>query len=211
MKVRIVLDIACAWSALAYVRFEHAVERFRAEGGEVDVEFLPFQIVPTAPAEGEPLSEVHRRVFGPSVEDKTARMAALAALSGLQMNFDKAVFTNTLDAHRLIARATAQGRGEQVVGSLFRAYFTEGVNVADPSVLERLAGEAGVGPAPLADADPVAAGQRVVRDMGVTSVPVFLFEGGETLVGAQSEEGLLAALREAAAGAPAGAVPSPAL
>ncbi|WP_372411431.1 DsbA family protein [Streptomyces luteireticuli] len=213
MKVRIVLDIACAWSALGYTRFGHAVERFRAEGGEADVEFLPFQVAPTAPVEGELLSEVHRRVFGPSVEAKTARMAALAARSGLEMNFDRAVFANTLDAHRLIARATAQGRGEQIVHRLFRAYFTEGLNVADPAVLERLALEAGVGAggrAPAAESDPVSAGQRVVRELGVTSVPVFLFDGGETLVGAQSEEGFLAALRNAAVmvGAPAGVAPS---
>ncbi|MBH1937740.1 DsbA family oxidoreductase [Streptomyces sp. AV19] len=203
MKVRIVLDIACAWSALGYARFKHAVERFRAEGGAVDVEFLPFQIVPDAPAEGELLSEVHRRVFGPSAEEQTARMTALAARSGLELNFDKAIFTNTLDAHRLIAHAAAQDRGEQMAHRLFSAYFTEGLNVADPSVLERLARETGVEQAPLAGSAEVAAGQRVVRDLGVTSVPVFLFEGGGSLVGARSEEDLLAALREAAVGAPA--------
>ncbi|KNB54046.1 DsbA family oxidoreductase [Streptomyces caatingaensis] len=198
MKVRIVLDIACAWSALGWTRFEHAVERFRAEGGEADVEFLPFQVAPDAPAEGEPLSAVHRRVFGPTVEAKTARMAALAARSGLEMNFDAAVFANTLDAHRLLARAVAQGQGERTVGRLFRAYFTEGLNVADPAVLERIARESGVAPGALPGPDPVAAGQRIVRELGVTSVPVFLFDGGPTLVGAQSEEDLLAALREAA-------------
>ncbi|RFU41451.1 DsbA family oxidoreductase [Actinomadura logoneensis] len=200
MKVRIEMtqDIACAWSALAHARLENALERFRAGGGEAEVVYRPFQIVPDAPPDGEPLSEVHRRVFGPEAERNTARMTALAARDGFTMRFDRAVFANTLDAHRLVATAALHGRGEEAAGRLFRAYFQDGLNVAAPDVLARLAGELGVPWAPDGDSGEVRAAVGRVRAEGVTSVPRFVI-GDRTLPpGAPSTDDLLAAMHDAA-------------
>ncbi|MFC4908655.1 DsbA family oxidoreductase [Actinomadura gamaensis] len=200
MKVRVemTLDVACAWSALAHARLENALERFRAEGGEAEVAYRPFQVVPDAPVEGEPLSEVHRRAFGPDAERNTARMAALAARDGFTMRFDRAVFANTLGAHRLIAAAAGQGKGEEAAGRLFRAYFSDGLNVADRDVLSRSAAELGVRWDPDGDADEVRAAIARVRAEGVTSVPRFVI-GERTLPpGAPSTDDLLTALRAAA-------------
>ncbi|KAB7839598.1 DsbA family oxidoreductase [Streptomyces mobaraensis] len=190
MKVRIVLDVACAWSFLGFTHYLRAAERFRAEGGVVETEFLPFQVAPDASADGEPLREVHRRVFGPSAEERTAEFAAIAARSGLDVRFDRVVFANTRPAHDLIARATAQGAGERAVALLFDAYFTEGRNVADPAVLRDVAARSGVDAA----ADMVA-DFRATAELGVRSVPLFLFEDGTTISGAQSPDAFLTAFR----------------
>lgn len=210
MNVRIEMtqDIACAWSALAHARLENALERFRAEGGEAEVVYRPFQIVPDAPSEGEPLREVHRRVFGPDAERNTDRMAALAARDGFTMRFDRAVFTNTLGAHRLLAAAAAHGKAEEVAGRLFRAYFADGLNVAGQDVLARLAAETGVPWAPeagdggaegvRAELEAVRAEIASVRAEGVTSVPRFVIGERKLPAGAPSTDDLLSALRDAA-------------
>ncbi|MGK5638762.1 DsbA family oxidoreductase [Streptomyces sp. URMC 126] len=198
MKVRIVLDIACAWSFLGFAHYLRAVERFRAEGGVVETGFLPFQVAPDAPVEGEPLRDVHRRVFGPSAGKRTADFTELAARSGLDVRFDRAVFANTGAAHGLVARAAAQGVGERTVALLFDAYFTEGRNVADPAVLRDVAERSGVHGGPEDDAAAVAAGFRATAELGVRGVPLFLFPDGHTVSGAQSSDVLLAALRTAA-------------
>ena len=52
---------------------------------------------------------------------------------------------NTFAAHRLIWLAGKEGVQDTVVEALFRAYFTEGRDVGDTSVLIYIAAEAGLG------------------------------------------------------------------
>lgn len=183
------MDIACGASYLAWDRLRRALERVRAEGGEVEVVFRPFQIAPDAPDDPSltlPLEEVHRQVFGPSAAESTARMTALGAREGVAYDYGRAVFANTFEAHRLIAVAAAQGRAEQMVDRLFRAYFADGRNLADADTMRELAAEAGVvwtGEG----AEETRAELERVRGSGVRGVPVFTI-GARTLSGAQSEE-----------------------
>ncbi|MFC9971586.1 DsbA family protein [Spirillospora sp. NPDC127200] len=192
VQVEIVLDIPCVWSYFAFARFRRAAARHRARGGEVAVRFPPFQLDPGATAAGEPKLEVLRRAFGDRTDDAVAGITAKAAEEGLVFRHAGAVMSNTFEAHRLIAVAAGQGRAEAMVERLFRAHHTDGLNVADPAVLRRLAAEAGV-----AWSDGLAAETRAeldrVRASGVRGVPVFAVDGRE-LPGAQSEEVLLAAL-----------------
>ncbi len=70
---------------------------------------------------------------------------------------------------------------------LFRAYLTEGLNIGDRATLDRLAAEAGVRPSP-GGAEELRAELTRVRSLGIRSVPVFRFDGGALVAGAQSEE-----------------------
>jgi predicted DsbA family dithiol-disulfide isomerase len=196
VRVEIVLDIACVWSYLGYTRFTRAAEQYRAEGGEVDVAFRPFQVDPSASAQGQPLLDVLRSQFGADVEDKTSHFALLAAHDGLEMNFNRAVHPNTLEAHRLIAQAESQGLGDQMVKLLFRACHTDGLNIGDLDTLAGLATEIGVTDSGFG-ADQLRAELDLVRPLGISGVPVFRFPDGLSLTGAQSQEALLAALHDA--------------
>lgn len=198
LRINVVLDIACVWSYLRYARFLRVVERHRAAGGTIELIFRPFQVAPTAPVGGEPLSEVHKRDFGVDAAQREARMTALAAQDGVEMNFDRAVFANTFEAHRLIALSAEQGRAEAMVERLFRAYFTDGLNVADPNTLMTLAAELGVAWSHDVGSDIVRTELMRVRSSAITAVPLFIVDGGHILDGAQPEETLLSALNEAA-------------
>ncbi|MEU8105233.1 DsbA family oxidoreductase [Nonomuraea muscovyensis] len=197
MKVEIFSDVACPWCYIGHARFARAAERFRARGGRLEVTMRPFQLNPDAPAEGEPLLGALERKFGANVAQMTERVAGVAADDGLEVRFDRAVSANTFEAHRLIELATRQGRGEQMAERLFRAHFTDGLNVADPGVLAGLAAEAGV--------DDTGEGAAEVRDqlgragsLGITGVPLFLFEEKFAVSGAQPEETFTAAIDEVA-------------
>ncbi|MFF4216688.1 MULTISPECIES: DsbA family oxidoreductase [Streptomyces] len=199
-RVDIVLDIICAHSYIGYTRFSRAVQRFRESGGQAEVHFHPFQLDPDAPDRGEPLLQALERKFGAGVFQETARVAAHAEHDGIVLDYENAVHTGTFEAHRHIALAAGQGLAEQMTERFFRAYFTDGVNIADPQTLERLARETGVrtgGDTP-DGADEVRAGLERVRRSGVRSVPVFSFAGGPVLSGAQPEESYLSALAGAA-------------
>src|SRR5689334_8839638 len=109
MKVDVVLDIACACSALGYTRFQKAATRFRDAGGTLRMDFHPFQH-----AHGLPVTPARRE-----------RLVRLAAEDGLTLNFDSRVPTDTFEAHRLISLAAAHGKAEAMAARLFRAHFTE--------------------------------------------------------------------------------------
>ncbi|WP_067486402.1 DsbA family oxidoreductase [Actinomadura hibisca] len=194
VQIEIVLDVPCVWSYFAFARFERAAARHRARGGEVAVRFLPYQLDPDATVEGEPKLAVLRRSFGDRTDDAVTGITAKAAEEGLTFRHAGAVMSNTFEAHRLIAVAAGQGRAEAMVERLFRAHHTDGLNVADPAVLRRLAAEAGV-----EWSDGLAAETRAelarVRATGIRGVPVFSVNGRQ-LPGAQSEETLYAALQK---------------
>ncbi|WBO61660.1 DsbA family protein [Streptomyces camelliae] len=88
-----------------------------------------------------------------------------------------------------------------MVQRLFRAYFTDGVNVGGHDVLVGLAAEIGLDRAAArealdsdafdADAD---ADVRQAGHLGITGVPFFVFDGQYAMSGAQPVEAFLSAL-----------------
>ncbi|MBN6054381.1 DsbA family oxidoreductase [Nonomuraea sp. RK-328] len=197
MKVEIFSDVACPWCYIGHTRFARAAERFRARGGTLEVTMRPFQLSPDAPTEGEPLLGALARKFGPDAAQMTGRVTEVAAGDGLELRFDHAVSANTFEAHRLVELATRQGRGEEMAERLFRAHFTDGLNVADPDVLAKLAAEAGVQDTG-EGADEVREQLARATGLGITGVPLFLFEGKFAVSGAQPEETFDAAIDEVA-------------
>ncbi|MER7333388.1 MULTISPECIES: DsbA family protein [unclassified Micromonospora] len=192
MDVEFVFDVPCVWSYFAYARFQRVAARIRAEGGEVTARFRPFQLDPRATVDGEPKIDVLRRAFGAEADDAVAGIESKAASEGLTFRHRHAVWSDTLPAHRLIAVAARQGRGEAMVERLFRAHHTDELNVADPATLRRLADEMGVAWQDGGD-DDVRAELARVRAEGVRGVPVFRI-AGRTLNGALSEETLYQAM-----------------
>ena len=195
-KVEIVLDVICAASYVGYVRLQRAIERVRADGGEVEVVFRPFQLAPDAGFTGEPLLEVLVERFGGHVVAEVEQAAADALRDGVTLDYGRALAADTFEAHRLIASAAARGLAEPMVERLFRAHFTDGLNIDEESVLDRLAAEIGVAANDASAADLRTELSRV-RAGGIRSVPQISFNDGPSLTGAQPEEKYETALRSA--------------
>ncbi|GAB3458198.1 DsbA family protein [Streptomonospora sediminis] len=194
-RVEAVLDVACVLSYLVFTRYRRAAEQVRAGGGSVETVFLPYRFRPGAAPAGEPLYETHRRARGAAAAREVVATTGFGAADGLEVDFNRVVSTNTFDAHRLIAQAAEQGRGEAMAERLFRAYFTDGTNVADSGVLVRLAAETGVRFGAGGAAELRTELERV-RGLGFTdtSVPAFRFADGTSLAGEQPVEAFAAAL-----------------
>ncbi|EXU62668.1 dithiol-disulfide isomerase [Streptomyces sp. PRh5] len=188
------VDLVCARCYIGFTRFRRAAHRHR---GDVELAFLPFQAAPDASAAGEPLFEVHKRGFGEATARHIASDTTLGAADGLELNFRRAVFTHTFDAHRLLAQTAVQGRGEPMTERLFRAYFADGLRLSGRPTLARLAAETGVVTGDTGT-DELRAELARVRTLGIDadSIPVFRFRNGIVLRGEQSEETYAAALEE---------------
>jgi predicted DsbA family dithiol-disulfide isomerase len=198
-------DVVCPFCYLGARQLNEALGRF-AHRDAVVVRHRAFELDPRASTTYElSLDEIVARKYSMPVERARAlheRMEREALGLGMNWSLATARPTNTLDAHRLIALGTAQGRGDEVTERLFRAYFCEGELVSDHATLERLAGEVGVDAVDElwhsdVFADGVRRDEQAAQDLGITGVPTLLLDGRFMVVGAQGAERMLDALERA--------------
>ncbi|RGC68914.1 DSBA-like thioredoxin domain protein [Micromonospora sp. MW-13] len=202
MEIEIYADVACPWCYIGKRRLEQALESY---DGAVTIRYRPFQLDPSPVPAPQPLVTGLAAKFGSRerVEQMFSHVTGVAADAGLRLDFDRAVTANTFDAHRLVRYATGQGLAAETVDALYRAHFTDGVDVGSRAELARLAAGVGLDEAEVrAHLDSgegsaeVAAELAAARELGVTSVPTFVLAGKYAVTGAQEPQTLLAALAE---------------
>ena len=207
--IEIVSDVDCPWCYIGKRQLEALLAELPEDERPL-VRWHPFQLNPDLPPAG-----IDRRAYleakfgGPARATQVyARVREAAAANGLALDFDRiALQPNTFDAHRLIAWAQADDAhdAQALVEGLFRAYFVEGRFVGDRDELARIAGAAGLDAAAAramldsdAHADAVAAAETHARQLGVTGVPFFVFDGRAAVSGAAGVDALREALGQAA-------------
>ncbi len=163
------------------------------------------QLDPRATAEPRDLSAAVEAKYGPgSFEAMSRRLGTLGSEIGIRYRFDRALRVGTFDAHRVILWAQAvDGPGAHaLIESLFRAYFTDGANVADRATLVDLAENAGFDREKCTDmlasrswADDVVTDQAEAMEAFVTGVPAVLYNGATIIPGAQDTDTMEGILR----------------
>lgn len=204
MKIDFVSDVVCPWCAIGLNALEQAIQRL---DGELSVELhvQPFELNPQMPPEGEEIVAHLTRKYGITPED-CARNAEMIRLRGETVGFRfgrRSRTYNTFDAHRLLHWAGLEGRQRELKHALLRAYFTNGENVADPGLLVRVAGEAGLDPqraqALLASDEfgaEVREQEQLWLDRGIHSVPSIVIDDRHLIQGGQPVEVFEQVLRE---------------
>jgi predicted DsbA family dithiol-disulfide isomerase len=192
MKIDIVSDAICPWCYIGKRRLEQAL--IQAPQPDLEVGWRPFQLNPDIPAEGMDRKDYLRAKFGDSAGGRNYdRITELGREVGIPFAFDRIKRTpNTILAHRLIRHATREHRQDEMVETLFRAYFTEGEDIGSPATLARLAGVAGLDPATVEtyltsgeDDDTIRAEDAFARQIGISGVPCFIIDRQYAISGAQ--------------------------
>lgn len=189
-KVSLIIDVACAWS---YIAFERVASVITAKGWDPDnypLGFLPHQLDPSATTAGEPLLRVLHERFGQGVDQENERVRVIAAQEGILLDYENGIHSNTFDAHRAIYDATQAGRGSSMVRALFRAHFSEGKNIADPLFLNTTAQGLGVELTRNDSTASVNNSLEFVRRKKISGVPILLWESGATLRGVHDKSTL---------------------
>ena len=159
----------------------------------MNVVYTQFPLHPETPPEGKP-----RNMSGPS------RVDAMLEREGLPFT-ERRFSYNSRSAQELAKWAKREGREDAFNDAVYRAYFVDAANIAEPDVLLRLAEEAGL---------PVEEARRVLSDrtfrqdvnddwqrchsLGVSAVPTYLSEG-LAIVGAEPYDRLERLVTEAGA------------
>jgi predicted DsbA family dithiol-disulfide isomerase len=159
------------------------------------IEWHPFQLNPDLPPDGMDRMDYMALKFGSRENIARVHEPLLAHAEKAGIDFDLPAIRrtpNTLDAHRLIHWAGIEKRQTAMVSALFRAYWREGRDIGDRTVLASIAGEVGLDRGAMArlldsDADRADIADRVRHSMtrGVQSVPTFIIAGRHAVQGAQ--------------------------
>ena len=204
--IDIVSDVVCPWCYIGKRHLEASLASLPADQRPV-VRWHPFQLNPDVPREGVDRRSYLEEKFGSAERASKIyeRVKAAGKEAGLALEFDLIERQpNTLDAHRLIAWAQADGHSvDALVEALFRAYFVEGRYIGDRKVLAAIAGEAGLdtqqalawlqseeGTRDIGRMD------RQARKMGISGVPFFIFNQRVGVSGAQGSVALADALAQ---------------
>lgn len=207
MKIEIWSDIMCPFCYIGKRHFEAALKQF-PQANEVEIEWKSFQLDPTIPKMDERV-DVYQYLAdkkGMSLEQSKAmheNVIQMAKNAGLDYNFDIAVVGNSKDAHRLIQFAKTKELGDQAEEALFKAYFTDGKNMADMKDLIEIGTSIGLDSNELtsileSDAFAYEMMQDVqeAQNIGVQGVPFFVFDRKYAVSGAQPVEAFLQTLEK---------------
>jgi predicted DsbA family dithiol-disulfide isomerase len=213
VEIEIYSDVVCPWCYVGTARLDVALASY---DGEAILRWRPFQMDPDASSQPATLlAWLSGRVGGPDrARTALASVTATAQSEGLHIDVDRAVIADTFAAHRLLwfadrpeavvfgAHADTQ---PELARALCRAHFADGLDISSHDVLATLADRVGL------DADRVyrllssTEGTADVRaqlahahDVGITSVPTFVFAGTYVVTGAQTTQALRSVLDQVA-------------
>lgn len=206
MRVDIWSDVVCPFCYIGKKRLEHVAQE---AGIELDIHWHSFELDPNAPAKHntsntERLAKKYGRSYA-EMEEMERNVAAMAAVEGIDFQWQKANSGNSFNAHRIIHLAQSKGLGNEAKEAFFHAYMTEGLAIGEREVVEEIASRIGLDNAEVEyvlDSDELADFVRhdeqiAHEQLKVTGVPFFVFDQKLALSGAQPREIFLQAMQQA--------------
>ena len=195
MKIDIVSDTVCPWCFVGKRRLEQALSVSTAPAA--DVHWRPFQLDPSIPPQGcdylESLVDKYGQV---AVKQMQADLQQVGESLGISVRFDKIERRpNTVDSHRLLEWAYAEGVQDALAERLFQAFFCEGADIGNIETLAAIAEDAGMDGGRIRSRLETNEGKPEVDKrceqamrQGVAGVPFFTFDGKYSISGAQPAE-----------------------
>lgn len=208
IQVEIWSDVVCPFCFIGKKNFEAALEKYSGPE-KIEVVWRSFELDPKAERSQQiKIHDLIAKKYGRSVEwaqENNERLTAQGKTIGIDFDFNSIIPTNSFDAHRLMHFARAENKENEVAHLLFGAYFSQGQDIAQPSVLTDIVVKAGLSPEKWSQ---VLQGQdytldvrneeRQAQELGITGVPAFVFNRKYLVSGAQPVESFLEVLNESA-------------
>lgn len=208
MKIEIFSDFTCPFCYIGKRELERAID-LAGYTGQVEIEYKAFQIAPDTPRKNAPmLYEGMAEKFDSTLEEvkgMTKNIAVRAAEVGLHYNFEEMKTAHTEKAHRLAKWVRQFSKESAYTESLMRGYFLEGKDVNDSkfllTVIEALDLDVNLAQEVIKSNDFSEALDKDRYDaqqLGVQSVPFFVFENRYGIKGAEPTEVFVRTLHQAA-------------
>jgi predicted DsbA family dithiol-disulfide isomerase len=205
IRIGVVSDVVCPWCYIGKRRLEGAIKALENKF-DFEVAYYPFELDPEAPAEGREHKTHLVNKFGGEerYNQLTDQVTRVAATEGVTFNYDKQfVSPNTRNAHRLIQLAKDDNKQLALVEALFKAYFTDGIDLSKKENLIKVAVLAGLDEKKteqFLNSDTgtveVAMAEQELQRLGITGVPFYIIEDKYGVSGAQPTEAFIKAFED---------------
>ncbi|MCD7035017.1 DsbA family oxidoreductase [Metabacillus sp. GX 13764] len=202
VKIQVFSDFVCPFCFIGETPLKQA-----AEGKDVEIEFMPFELRPYPEEPMSPNSSYIKQSFERSVKPLADRFGV-----EMDMPFHLDPVPHTHLAHQGYQFAKENGKAEAYVDAVFKAYWQKGINIGDAVELTEIAREIGLNEKAFNEA--LAEGtykpehKEAIRiayeEAGVQAVPTFIV-GSQKLEGLHSKEAIEDAIEEESAGLGEGA------
>ena len=196
----------CPFCYIGKRNFEKALEQF-TDKDKLQIEWKSYQLDPSIPeVQKDNYADYLVRTKGmgkPQVEGMLSNLTKNAKSAGLDYDFDKAVMVNSFKSHRVTQFAKTRGLGDEAEERFFKAFFTEGENIADDATLIKIGKEIGLTEENVKTAlsddkylEMVQQDIQEARTVGVQGVPFFAFDRKYAVSGAQPPQAFLQTLEK---------------
>ena len=198
MKVEIWSDVTCTHCYTAKRKFERALSQFK-DRDKIEVIWRSFELAPELKTDPNKfLPQFLQELQGISLkqaQDMINHVTDSVKEVGLEYNLNKAIPANSFNAHRLSHFAKVRGLQDKMEERLFNAYFIEGKNIDDIPSLVELAKEIGLNVSEVKNiletakyADQVKQDLAEAKQIGIASVPKYIFNTNTKISGAQDSK-----------------------
>ena len=202
MKVLYWSDYACPYCYIGETHLKKAIENLKL-GDQVEIEMLAFELDPGASKTYTGATvERFAEKYGLSLQGAQERVNGISQMgreAGLEFRYAETRYTNTFDAHRLTKLAQQKdGKiADRLQERFYKAYFAESLELADHTVLRRIALEEGLDAKEVDEvlnseqyADDVRLDEREAQRYGVHAVPYFVVGNKYAIPGAMPVEAM---------------------
>ena len=216
LTIDIYSDVMCPWCIIGFAQLQKGLAELKGEI-EAEIRWLPFELNPDMPPEGEESVAHIARKYGRTPEQAKAgrdQMLGMGERAGYSFAYTgegeppASMLRNTFAAHKLLKWALIEAGAEvqnRLKLALFDAHFQQRRNVSDPDVLVELAAAQGLDAAAACAAlDDETLGHLVKQeeaqayDMNIAGVPAMIVQGKYMIPGAQEPEVYINTLRRVA-------------
>lgn len=198
LRIDIVSDVVCPWCIIGYKQLQLALAQMTGVFA-VETHWQPFELNPHMPVQGQDLREHIAEKYGSSPEQSRGareRLTALGDALGFRFDYyDGMRIYNTFHAHQLLHWAAEQNKQTELKLALFEAFFSRRENVGDVQLLSAVATRVGLDQNEALEvltsglyAEAVRREQAHWLDREVHAVPMFYFNDGYPVPGAQEAQ-----------------------
>jgi len=212
VEVDIVSDFVCPWCWLGYKLFLKGAQQAQKQlKTQINVSWRPYMLDPTVPSEGVDYKAYMKNKFGGGPNDKFKAMRAMLEEKGpelgIQYDFEAVkIRPNTLNAHRLMRWAQGQDVGQACADELFTAFMEKGGDIGDTDLLCGIADKIGMDTDIVRgllaeDKDKLDVQNEILffRNLGISGVPTFIYNGQFAVQGAQDPAAHVNVIKQAMA------------